>query len=61
MCLHLSGSRACNDMPVFAFAGAMEDWLSAGAGAGANAVEPLTVFVLIVAEGCPLVGRELAV
>ena len=48
-------------MPVFAFAGAMEDWLSAGAGAGANAVEPLTVFVLIVAEGCPLVGRELAV
>lgn len=62
MCLHLSGSRACNDMPPFVFAGVTEDWLSAGAGTGANVVELLTVFgLLIVAEGWPLVGRELAV
>lgn len=65
MCLRLSGSRACNDMPPFAFAGVMEDWLSAGVwemGGCANEVELLTVFgLLIVAGGWSLVGRELAV
>lgn len=64
MCLHLSGSRAvCNGMPLFAFSGEMEDWLSEGAwemDGCANAVELLTVFVLLIIACWSLVGRELA-
>ena len=64
MCLHLSGSRAvCNDMPVFVFVGAVEDWLPAAweMGGCANVVELLPVFVLLIVAGWSLVGRELLV